>query len=52
MQRYCEEQGQSLVLSLIEETDDRIKSYYQELGADRCKALGYKESALRNEVAL
>lgn len=52
MKRYCETQEQPLVLSLIEETDDRIKLYYQELGAERCKALGYKESAMRNEVAL
>lgn len=52
MKRYCEEREQPLVLSLIEETDDRIKLYYQELGAERCKALGYKESAMRNEVAL
>lgn len=52
MKRYCESQEQPLVLSLIEESDDRIKYYYQELGAERCKALGYKESALRNEVAL
>lgn len=52
MKRYCESQEQPLVLSLIEETDERIKLYYQELGAERCKALGYKESALRNEVVL
>lgn len=52
MKRYCEAQEQPLVLSLIEESDDRIKYYYQELGAERCKALGYKESAMRNEVAL
>lgn len=52
MKRYCESQEHPLVLSLIEESDDRIKYYYQELGAERCKALGYKESALRNEVAL
>lgn len=52
MKRYCETQDQPLVLSLIEETDDRIKYYYEELGAERCKALGYKESAMRNEVAL
>ena len=52
MKRYCESQEHPLVLSLIEESDDRIKYYYQELGAERCKALGYKESALRNEVEL
>lgn len=52
MKRYCEEREQPLVLSLIEETDERIKLYYDELGAERCKALGYKESALRNAVAL
>lgn len=52
MKRYCEEHEQPLVLSLIEETDDRIRLYYQELGGERCKALGYKESAMRNEVAL
>lgn len=38
------------VAEMISKKFPQIKAYYDELGAERIKALGYKESALKNEV--
>ena len=35
---------------MIASNHPEIKAYYDELGADRIKALGYKESSLKNEI--
>lgn len=36
---------------MLDEKYPELKMFYEELGADKIKALNYKESALKNEVA-
>ena len=38
------------VAEMISNKFPEIKAYYDELGADRIKAVGYKEAALKNEI--
>ena len=55
MKRYCvlKESGKNfnLALMMLDEKHPELKMFYEELGADKIKALNYKESALKNEMA-
>ena len=54
MKRYCEYlKGNNrfdLLATSYSEQYPELKLYYDELGGERIKALGYKESALKNEI--
>lgn len=55
MKRYCglkeSRKNFNLALMMLDEKYPELKMFYEELGADKIKALSYKESALKNEVA-
>ena len=54
MKRYCDyktgENKFDIIAEMIASSHPELKAYYDELGADRIKALGYKESSLKNEI--
>ena len=56
MKRYCEYRKQKetsmfvLVNEVMERQNEDLKMYYDSLGYERIKALGYKELNLKNEV--
>lgn len=56
MKRYCdyrmlkESNPFFIADSIMERQYDNLKVYYDKLGTDRIKALGYKESALKDEI--
>ena len=54
MKKYCElktcDSKFDFVTGLLVSKRPSIKIYYEELGAERIRALGYKESALKNEI--
>lgn len=56
MMFYCDYKKRGLCIDLVAHTMERkypeLKYYYDELGADRIKALGYKEKDLKNEVSI
>jgi len=53
MQRYCNAQDnkKGMLFSLIELEYPEIKYYYEQLGSERIKALGYKRSELNKEIS-
>ncbi len=55
MKRYCEYKSGNcqfdLIASFYDEKYPELKLYYDELGGKRIKALGYKESVLKNEIS-
>lgn len=55
IKRYCYWRDNNCIYALalnnIEASNPQIKMFYEELGSDRIRALGYKEKALINEVA-
>lgn len=55
MKSYCDYRGGAifnLSAMLIEQKYPELRLFYDELGGERIKALGYKECELKNEVAL
>lgn len=56
MMYYCEYKGRGLFIDLVAHTMEQkypeLKYYYDELGGDRIKALGYKEKELKNEISI
>lgn len=56
MKYYCEYKTKNLCIDFIafniEQKYPELKYYYDELGGDRIKALGYKEKELKNEISI
>ena len=56
MIQYCEYKSKGLCFDIaaftLEQKYPELKYYYDELGGDRIKALGYKEKELKNEISI
>lgn len=56
MTSYCEYKAKGLCLDMaafsLEQKYPELKYYYDELGLERIKALGYKEKELKNEISI
>lgn len=56
MTQYCEYKSKGLCFDLaaftLEQKYPELKYYYDELGGNRIKALGYKEKELKNEISI
>jgi len=56
MMHYCEYKTKKFCFDLVaftlEQKYPELKYYYDELGFDRIKALGYKEKELKNEIGI
>lgn len=56
MMQYCKYKAEDSCLDLVALTLGQkypeLKYYYDELGGDRIKALGYKEKELKNEISI
>ena len=56
MAQYCEYKSKGLCFDMVsftlEQKYPELKYYYEELGGDRIKALGYKEKELKNEISI
>ena len=56
MAQYCKYKSQGLCFDMVsftlEQKYPELKYYYEELGGDKIKALGYKEKELKNEISV
>lgn len=56
MMSYCEYRAKGMCLDFVAFSLERkypeLKCYYDELGGDRIRALGYKEKELKNEISV